>query len=107
MPARPELRIALGAGGNLRLVAALADGLPIFYNSVVSRIQHGADSVAVEAGGRTFKGVPPLSCCRWAPQDDAALGAQSMRRFLPLETHFRHGVVDGPTGPQCRRRWTV
>ena len=40
----------------MRLVAALADGLPIFYNNVVSRIQYGGAGVEVDAGGRTFRG---------------------------------------------------
>lgn len=50
---------AFDAGGNLRLVAAMAEGLPIFYNSIVSRIQYAEDGVMVQAGGRSFKGNRP------------------------------------------------
>ena len=52
-----RLKTLSPAGGNVRLVAALADGLPIFYNSVVSRVQYGPGGVHVTAGGRTFKGA--------------------------------------------------
>ena len=41
------------------MVAALAEGLPIFYNSIVSRIQYAEDGVMVQAGGRSFRGNPP------------------------------------------------
>ena len=50
---------SINTGGNLRLVAALAEGLPIFYNSIVSRIQYAEDGVMVQAGGRSFRGNPP------------------------------------------------
>ena len=46
----------LFAGGNARLVEALADGLPIVYNSVVDRVQYAGNGVKVHAGGRIYEG---------------------------------------------------
>jgi hypothetical protein len=51
---------ALCIGGNLRLVAGMARDLPVFYNSVVDQIWYSAEGVAVSAGDRVFKGLPPL-----------------------------------------------
>ena len=49
------------AGGNLRLVAALAEGLPVVYNSVVTNVTYSAKGVAVRAAGREFRGQLPCS----------------------------------------------
>ena len=44
------------AGGNIRLVAALAEGLPIMYNSPVQEIRHCATGVAVRTPSHEFRG---------------------------------------------------
>ena len=45
-------------GGNLRLVAALAEGLPIVYNSVVTHICYSGKGVAVRTAEREYRGQP-------------------------------------------------
>ena len=44
-------------GCNLRIVAALAEGLPIFYNSVVDAISYSSQGVAVYTQDTVFKGI--------------------------------------------------
>ncbi|GMH38451.1 hypothetical protein BSKO_06335 [Bryopsis sp. KO-2023] len=43
-------------GCNLRLVAALADGLPVFFNSMVHTIQYTKEGVSVQTQKANFKG---------------------------------------------------
>ncbi|KAK9918934.1 hypothetical protein WJX75_008165 [Coccomyxa subellipsoidea] len=43
-------------GGNLRLVAALTEGLPIMYNSVVKEIRYSKNRVAVRTATHEFQG---------------------------------------------------
>ncbi|KZV52477.1 lysine-specific histone demethylase 11 [Dorcoceras hygrometricum] len=43
-------------GGNGRLVRALAEDLPIFYDCAVDSVRYGSDGVLVYAGGREFHG---------------------------------------------------
>ena len=47
----------LCAGGNIRLVAALAEGVPIMYNSPVREIRHCSTSVAVHTPAHEFRGA--------------------------------------------------
>ena len=49
-----ELR--LGAGCNLRLVKALAAGLPILYNHVVKEVKYDQGGVKVSAGNSVIAG---------------------------------------------------
>ncbi|GLJ06652.1 hypothetical protein SUGI_0044070 [Cryptomeria japonica] len=43
-------------GGNGRLVQALTENLPIFYEKTVNTIRYGSDGVQVLAGGQVFQG---------------------------------------------------
>ncbi|XP_051132843.1 lysine-specific histone demethylase 1 homolog 1 [Andrographis paniculata] len=43
-------------GGNERLVRALAEDLPIFYNHPVERLMYGSNGVLVYAGGQEYRG---------------------------------------------------
>ena len=54
------------AGGNARLVEALADGLHIEYNSIVDRVQYAGSGVKVHAGGRVYDGVLLLGWHVWS-----------------------------------------
>ena len=53
-------RVGVGCctGGNLRLVAALTEGLPIMYNSVVKEIRYSKNRVAVRTATHEFQGKP-------------------------------------------------
>ena len=62
------------AGGNIRLVAGLAAGLPIIYNSVVQSIEYSEDRVRVSAGSRSFEGNLPSPLFPPSPRIDV-LGA--------------------------------
>ena len=42
------------AGGNLRLVEALADGLPVVYNSVVTDVVHSRTGVRVHTSAGAY-----------------------------------------------------
>lgn len=42
-------------GGNERLVRALAEDLPIFYDRPVERVRYGSDGVMVYAGGQEYQ----------------------------------------------------
>uniref|UniRef100_A0A0D6QZQ4 SWIRM domain-containing protein n=1 Tax=Araucaria cunninghamii TaxID=56994 RepID=A0A0D6QZQ4_ARACU len=42
-------------GGNARIVQALAEGLPIFYDKTVQAVRYGSDGVQVVAGGQIFQ----------------------------------------------------
>lgn len=55
-------RVGVGCrtGGNLRLVAALTEGLPIMYNSVVKEIRYSKNRVAVRTTNHEFQGKPPM-----------------------------------------------
>lgn len=44
-------------GGNVRLVAALAEGVPVLYNSVVKRIRYCSAGVEVDTDGVTYAGA--------------------------------------------------
>ena len=44
------------AGGNLRLIAAMTEGVPVIYNSRVKKIVYAADGVAVQTDTHVFKG---------------------------------------------------
>lgn len=44
------------AGGNVRLVAALAENLPIFYGTTVQCINYGEKGVQVDCGDQVFEG---------------------------------------------------
>ena len=46
----------LRTGGNIRLVAALAEGLPILYNSPVQEVRHCSTGVAVRTPAQEFRG---------------------------------------------------
>ena len=53
------------AGCNLRLVKALAQGLPILYNKVVKEVKYDQAGVSVTAGNTVIKGTPSgLSLCK-------------------------------------------
>ncbi|XP_073123231.1 lysine-specific histone demethylase 1 homolog 1-like [Henckelia pumila] len=43
-------------GGNGRLVRALSEDLPIFYDCAVDSVRYGSDGVLVYAGGQEFRG---------------------------------------------------
>lgn len=43
-------------GGNERLIRALAEDLPIFYNRAVESVRYGSDGVLVYAGGQAYRG---------------------------------------------------
>ncbi|GAV85368.1 Amino_oxidase domain-containing protein/SWIRM domain-containing protein [Cephalotus follicularis] len=43
------------AGGNWRLIKALCEGVPIFYEKTVDTIRHGNEGVEVIAGGQVFQ----------------------------------------------------
>ena len=47
---------SLLAGGNIRLVAGLAEGLPILYNSVVRDIHYSESRVRVSTASKSFEG---------------------------------------------------
>jgi hypothetical protein len=47
------------AGGNIRLVAAMAEGLPVMYNSVVREIRYSSSGVAVRTDMHEFAGEFP------------------------------------------------
>lgn len=44
-------------GGNVRLVAALAEGVPVVYNSAVKQVRYCSAGVEVDTEGVTYKGV--------------------------------------------------
>ncbi|XP_057729449.1 lysine-specific histone demethylase 1 homolog 2 [Arachis stenosperma] len=44
------------AGGNWRLIKALCEGVPIFYEKIVSTIRYGNDGIEVIAGDQVFQG---------------------------------------------------
>ena len=48
------------AGGNIRLVAGLAAGLPIVYNSVVQKVEYSEDRVRVNTAANSIEGEPAL-----------------------------------------------
>lgn len=43
------------AGGNWRLIKALCEGVPIFYDKVVNTIRYGSEGVEVIAGDQVFR----------------------------------------------------
>ncbi|CAN4126612.1 unnamed protein product [Withania somnifera] len=43
-------------GGNIKLVQALAENVPILYEKIVHTIRYGSDGVQVVAGGQVFEG---------------------------------------------------
>lgn len=52
------------AGGNIRLVAALAEGLPVLYNSVVTEVRCSASGAVVRTHNHEFQGEQRIhSCC--------------------------------------------
>ena len=73
--------IALCAGGNLRLVAALAEGVPIAYNSVVRRIAYSRAGVTVRTAEREFKGELQIEC---VTECHCAVACAAMGDFLLL-----------------------
>eukprot|EP01018_Ginkgo_biloba_P020441 Gb_15792 [translate_table: standard] len=64
-------------GGNGRLIQALTENLPIFYEKTVHTIRYGSDGVQVQAGGQVFQG--DMALCT------APLGVlkSSSIRFIP------------------------
>ena len=44
------------AGGNIRLVAGMAEGLPIIYNSVVQEVEYSDSKVRVSTASTSFEG---------------------------------------------------
>ena len=44
------------AGGNIRLVAGMAEGLPIVYNSVVQEIEYSDSRVRVSTASTSYEG---------------------------------------------------
>lgn len=48
---------AVCTGGNIRLVSALTEGLPVLYNSVVREIRYSAAGVAVRTDLHEFTGM--------------------------------------------------
>ena len=44
------------AGGNMRLVEALAEGLPVLYNSVVTDVAYSAAGVCVRTASHQVTG---------------------------------------------------
>lgn len=44
------------AGGNIRLVAGMAEGLPIIYNSVVQEVEYSDIKVRVSTASTSFEG---------------------------------------------------
>jgi lysine-specific histone demethylase 1 len=68
------------AGGNLRLIEALAEGLPVFYNSPARLLQYSKQGVAVHTDAGVF-------------QADAALVT------VPLGLLKREGLVFSPPLP--------
>eukprot|EP01018_Ginkgo_biloba_P021970 Gb_40551 [translate_table: standard] len=44
------------AGGNCRLIQAMTENVPIFYEKTVCEIRYGSDGVQVLAGGQVFQG---------------------------------------------------
>lgn len=51
------MNLCLLVGGNLRLIAALTQGVPVIYNSRVKKIAYAADGVAVQTDKHVFKGA--------------------------------------------------
>ena len=93
------------AGGNARLVGALADGLNIEYNSIVDRVQCAGNGVKVHAGGRVYDGdLSPLKCpggsCRNTP-DGSQISAVPDRCSGAEDTVAQTGdavLVTAPVG---------
>ena len=44
------------AGGNIRLVAGMAEGLPIIYNSVVQEVEYSDSKVRVSTASTSYEG---------------------------------------------------
>ena len=44
------------AGGNVRLVAGMAEGLPIIYNSVVQEVEYSDSKVRVSTASTSYEG---------------------------------------------------
>jgi len=63
-------------GGNARLVAALAEGVPIFYGSAVKRISYRPQGVAVTVKGDTVYKADACLCT-------VPLGVLKVRTRLP------------------------
>ena len=53
------------SGGNLRVVAALAEGTPVAYNSVVREVRCCCGGVAVRTATHEFKGEPCILMEAW------------------------------------------
>ncbi|KAK9846501.1 hypothetical protein WJX81_005367 [Elliptochloris bilobata] len=73
-------------GGNMRLVEALAEGLPVLYNSVVTDVAYSSGGVSVQTATHRFTGdavvvTAPLGClkagdiCFQPPLPEAKLAA--------------------------------
>lgn len=50
------------AGGNMRLVEALAEGLPVVYNSVATDIAYSGSGVRVNTATSSTRGDRPCFC---------------------------------------------
>ena len=83
-------------GGNLRIVTALAKGVPIFYGCHVKRVEHGAKGVA-------------LHCVESVPGGDSASSRQRVFRAdaalvtLPLGVLKKETVAFEPPLPKNKR----
>ena len=83
-------------GGNLRIVTALATGVPIFYGCHVKRVEHGAKGVALHCVEST-PGAEPGSGRARVFRADAALIT------LPLGVLKRDTVDFDPPLPKSKR----
>ena len=78
----------------MRLIQALADGLPIAYNSVVDRIQYSDSGVKVVAGGRMYQGASPglrPACTLHPPPDPESLRCYSQPCAVPAKGALGRG----------------
>ena len=84
-------------GGNLRIVTALAKGIPIFYRCRVKRVEHGAKGVALHC----VEGGPPGA--ESASRRERVFRADAALLTLPLGVLKKETVVFDPPLPKSKR----
>jgi len=82
-------------GGNLRLVTALAKGVPIFYGCHVTRVEHGATGVALHCVESSAEGG--------GPGRERVFRADAALVTLPLGVLKKETVAFAPPLPKAKR----
>ena len=87
------------AGGNVRLVAGMAEGLPIIYNSVVQEVEYSDSKVRVSTASTSYEGV---SAALWGKGTPELTFVISATERLVLITSLARNVLNQHAGHLLR-----